>query len=91
MLRIARLDQLTHGVFGCLVGHGHRVVQTPALVLDLKACAEVRLDRQCSGIGQLLGEGLEFADLFSAQGHGAGLVENIGAASYPTTDMAVDA
>ena len=38
-----------------------------------------------SSIGQLLGEGTEFADLFSAQGHGAGLVKMMGPASYPTS------
>ncbi|MNH35130.1 hypothetical protein D3C79_957880 [compost metagenome] len=75
MLRITRLDQRAHGVFGSLVGHGHRVEQTPALVLDVQAGTKVRLDRGCSGISQLLGEGAEFAGLFSTQGHETGLVK----------------
>ena len=84
MFGITRLDQLTHGVFGGLVGHGHRVVQTPALVLDIQAGAEVRRDRCSGSIGQLLGKGAILNDLFSTQGHGTGLVTMMGHASYPT-------
>ncbi|MNH32217.1 hypothetical protein D3C79_926440 [compost metagenome] len=88
MLGVAGLDQLAHGVLGRLVGHRHRVVQAPALVLDVQAGAKIRLDRQRGGISQLLGKGAVFDDLFSTQGHGAGLLKIVGPASYPTTRAA---